>query len=472
MVRVRLVVYDLSRGMAMIMSPALLGQQIEAIYHCGLLVFNREYFYGGGINSLPESHFASSHGLPPIRHEEMGDTSKTQQELESFLRSISHRFTSLSYNLLTNNCNHFCNEVCQFLTGHGIPDAIVNLPLRVFSTPGGQALRPMFESIQAQINSGMQGAGLDPFGSIRPSTSPPPSVSPTAHTSRPRPPTLEKSPLLSIDNSAVVTLGGKIRDKSAILSAEDKLLLDKIITVLSETPLDIDSAAFLELSRKGETFVLLKRVVNESPVTQTAALFLLRIFLASKDLPPEATETVIELTVLLQRPELPKAATVMAICAVANWLLFPRLSEIGEASDLVLDLTSRFLASEAVEVRQISSALAYNVALHATKDGRLAAEWVMRHEHEVHAHAVQLVCSTLESIGSETDASALHRRLAAAFRILIAHDNEGSTRQNAAVNLVVELGFGDGLKSLAASSILTPVTKSILDSLLFLLKLK
>ena len=37
---VTLRVYDLSRGMARQMSPALLGKQIEGIWHTGVLVFN------------------------------------------------------------------------------------------------------------------------------------------------------------------------------------------------------------------------------------------------------------------------------------------------------------------------------------------------------------------------------------------------------------------------------------------------
>lgn len=49
--KVVLRVYDISQGMAKALSPALLGKQIEAIYHTGIAVYGREYFYSGGIQN-------------------------------------------------------------------------------------------------------------------------------------------------------------------------------------------------------------------------------------------------------------------------------------------------------------------------------------------------------------------------------------------------------------------------------------
>jgi hypothetical protein len=47
--KVDLYLYDLSNGMARTMSPLLLGKQIDAIYHSGLVVYGIEYYFGGGI---------------------------------------------------------------------------------------------------------------------------------------------------------------------------------------------------------------------------------------------------------------------------------------------------------------------------------------------------------------------------------------------------------------------------------------
>jgi hypothetical protein len=47
---VELYVYDLTQGMARSISPMLLGQQIEGVWHTGLVLDGVEYFYGQGIN--------------------------------------------------------------------------------------------------------------------------------------------------------------------------------------------------------------------------------------------------------------------------------------------------------------------------------------------------------------------------------------------------------------------------------------
>ncbi|XP_076053031.1 uncharacterized protein LOC143032337 isoform X9 [Oratosquilla oratoria] len=45
--KVELYVYDLSRGFAKAMSPALLGKQIEGLWHTSVVAYGREYFFGG-----------------------------------------------------------------------------------------------------------------------------------------------------------------------------------------------------------------------------------------------------------------------------------------------------------------------------------------------------------------------------------------------------------------------------------------
>lgn len=46
---VMLYVYDITNGMAKTMSPMFLGKVIEGVWHTGLVVYEKEYFYGGGI---------------------------------------------------------------------------------------------------------------------------------------------------------------------------------------------------------------------------------------------------------------------------------------------------------------------------------------------------------------------------------------------------------------------------------------
>lgn len=57
-VPVQLYVYDMTNGVAAVMSQMLLGQQIDGIWHTAVVVYGREFFYGGsGIQScMPVSY--------------------------------------------------------------------------------------------------------------------------------------------------------------------------------------------------------------------------------------------------------------------------------------------------------------------------------------------------------------------------------------------------------------------------------
>lgn len=49
---VQLYIYDLTSGMAAMMSQMLAGRHIEGIWHTAVVIYGREYFYGGqGIQS-------------------------------------------------------------------------------------------------------------------------------------------------------------------------------------------------------------------------------------------------------------------------------------------------------------------------------------------------------------------------------------------------------------------------------------
>jgi hypothetical protein len=60
-----------------------------------------------------------------------------------FNRVIQHRDSHIH----TTTVDTFSNEVCQFLVGKTIPSHITSLPADVLSTPLGQAIRPLIESM-------------------------------------------------------------------------------------------------------------------------------------------------------------------------------------------------------------------------------------------------------------------------------------------------------------------------------------
>jgi hypothetical protein len=51
--------------------------------------------------------------------------------ITDFLHGIQQKFNASTYDLMSNNCNNFSNELCEFLVGRGIPVRIAILSLEV-----------------------------------------------------------------------------------------------------------------------------------------------------------------------------------------------------------------------------------------------------------------------------------------------------------------------------------------------------
>ncbi|GIL46232.1 hypothetical protein Vafri_3262 [Volvox africanus] len=118
--KVILYVYDLTNGLARSLSPMLLGQQIDAIYHTGVVVGGIEYFFGGGVQRCIAGQTPFG---PPLRTVELGVTHLPKDVREELLADLSSRFTPQDYNLTSKNCNHFSSAWTELLTGNPIPAA-------------------------------------------------------------------------------------------------------------------------------------------------------------------------------------------------------------------------------------------------------------------------------------------------------------------------------------------------------------
>lgn len=146
--QVTLAIYDLSNGLARELSPALLGKQIDGIWHTAVRVYEYEFYFGGGIcvdviGRTPYGVASSTHTL--------GKTSKSRIEFEQFLQSVRSRFNVSSYHLLDNNCNHFSDSCAMFLVERHIPQYILDLPNEALNSAIGPILRPVVDSMQRSI---------------------------------------------------------------------------------------------------------------------------------------------------------------------------------------------------------------------------------------------------------------------------------------------------------------------------------
>ncbi|CAG7724476.1 unnamed protein product [Allacma fusca] len=142
---VDLYVYDLSRGLARTMSLALLGQQIDGIWHTAIVYNGREYFFGReGILDCPPG--GTILGQPTqILH--LGVTEIPKGVVDQHIQELgSTTFRGDTYDLFYHNCNNFSHELAQFLTGNGVPLFILSLPHEVASTPLGAIIRQFAQS--------------------------------------------------------------------------------------------------------------------------------------------------------------------------------------------------------------------------------------------------------------------------------------------------------------------------------------
>jgi len=131
--------YDLSNDWAKYLSPLLLGSWEGGLWHTGISVFGREYFYGGRICWGPPG--ATIWGRP-TRAVRLGLTTKNLDNLrEKIFVDLDRKYDRKTYDVLEHNCNHFVEETACFLTGAGIPDEVRLQPQRLMNAPMAKLFR-------------------------------------------------------------------------------------------------------------------------------------------------------------------------------------------------------------------------------------------------------------------------------------------------------------------------------------------
>ncbi|KAI0201245.1 DUF862-domain-containing protein [Astrocystis sublimbata] len=144
---VHLLVYDLSNGLARQMSMAMLGFQLDAIYHTSIELEGVEYVYDGGINTIQPG---SSHLGRPLERLHLGNTELPIEVVLEYLDSMREIYTPQAYDLFRHNCNNFSNDFSTFMLGKGIPHHIANMPQAVLESPFGKMLQPQLAQMVEQ----------------------------------------------------------------------------------------------------------------------------------------------------------------------------------------------------------------------------------------------------------------------------------------------------------------------------------
>ncbi|CAD0097656.1 unnamed protein product [Aureobasidium mustum] len=145
---VELYVYDLSQGLARMMSQGLLGIHIDAVYHTSLVFGGAEYFYGAGVQTC---YPGSTHHGQPMEKIKLGKTEIPLDDILEYLDSLKETYTAQSYDLFKHNCNNFSNDFSMFLVGKGIPDHITALPETVLNTPFGSMMKQRLDAEMRHI---------------------------------------------------------------------------------------------------------------------------------------------------------------------------------------------------------------------------------------------------------------------------------------------------------------------------------
>ncbi|XP_047105512.1 uncharacterized protein LOC124774896 isoform X2 [Schistocerca piceifrons] len=159
---VQLYVYDLTRGMAAVMSHMLLGRHVEGIWHSAVVAYGREYFFGS--NGVQSCNPGGTVLGDPDRVIDLGETYIPYPVFLEYILGLGEStFRPISYDIFSHNCNNFSHEVGQFLCGKGIPKYILDLPEEVLSTPLGQSLRPVIDS----LNQISRGVGINTGSDLR-----------------------------------------------------------------------------------------------------------------------------------------------------------------------------------------------------------------------------------------------------------------------------------------------------------------
>ncbi|XP_071708665.1 deSI-like protein At4g17486 [Rutidosis leptorrhynchoides] len=100
------------------------------VYHSGVQVHGVEYAFGAHEHSTTGLFEVDPRKCPGFTFRKsilIGRTDFGPREVRGFIEKLAAEYSGNSYNLITRNCNHFCNDLCQRLTKKPIPSWVNRL---------------------------------------------------------------------------------------------------------------------------------------------------------------------------------------------------------------------------------------------------------------------------------------------------------------------------------------------------------
>ena len=134
--------YDLSQGMAKEYSGMLLGQQFDGVWHTGICVYGKEFFFGGGMcwDGVGRTPFGK-----PDKTVLLGMTRTQEPAFLDHLKKNLKEFCEDAYDIVNNNCNHFTNFATQFLLNKGIPEDVMGQSKYLSDSPFATMILPVMK---------------------------------------------------------------------------------------------------------------------------------------------------------------------------------------------------------------------------------------------------------------------------------------------------------------------------------------
>lgn len=466
---VHLAIYDLSHGMARQLSAQFLGPQyaIDIIPHTAVIVYGREFFFGGGIQHEDPIQFRRMMGIQPVKVQSLGRTnvSRVQFELWCQESTRSGRYTAASYDLLQRNCNNFSHDAA--LQGlklvQGVPDWILDVPRKFLSSPMGQMVRPMLENMQVTGNSPGVGSGAAPFANaptnnfnaVSPISSSvpidnpwakiPSKQTPTAPKKDPTKPPADRKPLLDSFHKPLIS-----SDSKTVILCIKKLI--EVVQDTTEKQYLVTMGQTLSSNRKPEyehvqrsCEIVLSVLQQHNKVTTFALMFLRVLILHSSEEDRAALACLDWIKMQLSSQDTSTASNHVLASHTARSMAWTTLSNAASLSwwKIPENFTEIALMDLAVEsqprpeVRQAVAAFLYNLTL--KHDNRA--------DDELSDMSVSILCATMEDIVNEPDATTCLRRLLVGAHILAPEKKVHGT----AKHLFQDLGFQEAVQELSSS---------------------